>query len=228
MASRTITALLTLLGLAGAALVLISPVPAAAHTYGGCAQGNHPCQPDDGIHRWCYGANIHGFADLQEAATFAMNRIAATTSVSTPRQLNCLSTTDVRFIRQNLGSGVFGMAICADWATPSRPLVCRASDAVISRASIIDAATDSSMPFSDGIAQANDIRRNLRKVSCHEAGHTLGLVHRPLGPVTDRWNWYDGSGGANAEDCMVRGWIEAPRNWLRVSPHNSAHIDGAI
>lgn len=89
---------------------------------------------------------------------------------------------------------------------------------------------DHNVPYSDGDDEAGEVMRNFKKTACHELGHSLGFFHHPLndqGPP-DRGNYYDGSGGTHAQDCMVRGHLEQADNWMRYNQHHRDHINNYL
>lgn len=205
-------------------VVLLATPHARAHNAGeSCDSGAGVCAGDDDVHRWCTAASYDGKQAMINAAEWAMDKIEEDTMITTTKVDECTSATDVRFRDFDL-TGAFGMYQCTDWAGSDHPKKCRASIVSLDRDVIVAAATHAHVLYSNGIMEDDQLRIMLRKTSCHESMHSLGLTHHAGVGQPSRPNWYDGSGGDHAKDCLVSGWIEDPDNWHRVNDYHADRI----
>ncbi len=170
------------------------------------------------------GPSYDGYQGMQNGAIHAMAWLERDTIMTENQSDPCTSGDDSRFVREYLGVGTLGQYSCT--ATGGGTNVCVASILTISRQEIIRLST-TEVEWSDGENETNQIQRVVDKTSCHEMGHSVGLTHHPVPPLSssmDRFVYYDGSNAERQQDCMVSGWIEGEQDWLRINSHDAAHI----
>jgi len=161
---------------------------------------------------------------MKASATWAIQQLAADTVMGETWVSECTGATDIRFLRTDLGTGIYGQADCQDWHGGTT-VVCYAATAAQNLGEQVYALTHTDDAYSDGVEQTGELVRNFRATYCHEAGHTVGFVHHP-DVYTQRFAYYDGSGAADSthrQDCMVRGHLEEDQNWLRINLHHANH-----
>jgi hypothetical protein len=206
--------------------ILVGAGSARADDYIDCAQGYGVCGPDDYTHYYCYGTSLDGKPSLKDAADWVMTLMENQTVMTTVLQSSCASATDVRFHDLDLGFGTRGRYECTTWAGSDHPQVCAAAAVRLDYDQIVLEANDSSWAYSDGVEENGEVRMNVRKTYCHEAGHSLGFLHHPVGDSPPaRANFYDGSGPTYVRDCMVRQHIESGDDgWLKYNQHHQDHL----
>lgn len=139
-------------------------VTASADPYGG-EPGGYSWIADSADHWYCFYVNLIGSARAPYHA--AMQNLASQTDMYDVFTSNCGGSTDVMYLHNpDLGSGVFGMAVCVSLVPGSS-----------TRCDAYWAATNNS-EYSSWLGPGHapldvHINQNIR----HETGHTAGLTH---------------------------------------------------
>lgn len=138
--------------------------PAAAHPNGWVTDGNP--------HRWCYGDSTVGYPTLRDSMAYAINNLDSQTEVNSPDSEACSAEVDIKFARGSADGGR-GLWQCVQYYYGSVD-ICYRSTITINTIQIQN----------DG----GPYELNLRKTTCHEVGHSVGLDHHAI-------------------DCMISGPI---------------------
>lgn len=166
---------------AGASLVLFVPA-AMADPFAQCGI-NKGCKPDNYEHTYCFGGSLAGDG-LQSAAGYSMRNLVAQTIFSKTYMASCTGSTDVVFKRNDSMGSIRGRYTC---------LVPFGFSRMCGRARVeLNSAALANM-------------RNKYKTSCHEVGHSGGLVH----------------GAPN--DCMISGHVTSGH--IHYNGHHVAHLN---
>jgi hypothetical protein len=172
----------------------------AAADHWGTNTADTGANPDGSVHSYCWGAGFD--ADLQDNANEAMGTAldAATEAVAAFDSVCDTSgggQTDVRWADADLPGTRKGQAPCSVFWSGS--IQCDRFQVTLDPAQIDQGSND-------------EIDRS--SVSCHEAGHTVGLTH--------------GSGGGvgGQDDCM-HSWLSPGTGltYVRYSVHHREHIN---
>jgi hypothetical protein len=185
----------------GTALVALGvPSGAGADPFGGEA-GGYPWRADSADHWYCYYNIAAGNRGPYDAAMANLDSQTDMYDVYTP---TCGASTDIMYLNNpNLGSGVFGVALCVSLQTGSNT-VCDAYWVATNLWEYV-------YFLGPGLAPADvHVNQDIR----HETGHTAGLTHSNTSVSAMRSGLLPDLGGYN----FVWGLYEA---------HHVTHINNA-
>jgi hypothetical protein len=178
------------LGLAVGAIQVLLPVAASADPYADTGP-NGGSRPDSDNHTWCF-LNGSPFNNEYQAAygRGASTLDSQTIMTSTFQGYLCDDVhVDVALARaSSLPYGARGMTTCVIWKNYAGN-ICDGSDTYLSNAEL-----------------GSDLHQ-IRKTSCHEWGHTVGLSH------------------GSTDDCMRNGAVPAGSQYERYSQHHVDHVN---
>lgn len=182
---------------ATAAIVVLSAgtaAPASAHSWGpdtGVAWG------DDGTVDYCYLWLEGGYQAPIETALY--DRVDGPTDLRVvPTAGGCNSGTDIRIYVGVDISTLRGNFQCQRFRSSN---VCESGRMYLNRYQLGEGNTTSS-------------KHQIRKTTCHEAGHAVGLNH------------YDYLSGGNGWGCMISGSVPSGSSWENYSAHEiNEHIN---
>jgi hypothetical protein len=181
------------MGLAVAWLVIgPTQAPTSADSFGiGPPTGGYYADPN--LHTWCHGSGFD--TALHNNALYAMNiSLDSDTDVTDFFESCNHSTTDVEWLDANLPDPVRGRYSCQ---TMVNSTTCNHSHVILD-------------PVELNIGINDD--EDTTKTACHEAGHSVGLVHV--------------SGGS---DCMRNGELPFPDSiYYTYNDHHVSHINSAF
>lgn len=178
---------LGLVGFVLASLLAAIPVGAGADDFG-VGPPNAGYRADSYIHTYCFDT---GF-DETTAARYAMGTsLDLDTDISDSEYSYCPSTVDVLWQEVNLAEGVRGSYSC-------RALNGNICDSAYVRLDVAE------------INEGSNDSWDTIKTACHEAGHSVGLIHGDL------------------TDCMRNDEIpNTDVQYRRYNSHHKSHINGA-
>ena len=199
------------------AIATVVALPVAGHA---CNVGS---RTDGRDATWCFTASMDGKPLMRDTARWALNNLVSSTVMTATPVASCDPAVnpgvDYRFADRDLGAGVYGSAECQVWSSST---VCGRYRINANRAEIVAALSSTDDMYSDGAEQSGERELNFKANWCHELGHTVSLEHHPAN-FANRFSYYNGEGD-RARDCMVRGHVEVPSNWLRYNAHHVSDV----
>jgi hypothetical protein len=174
--------------------------PASAEPFGG-EPGGYPWRADSADHWYCFYNIAEGNRGPYHGAMANLDSQTRMYDVFTP---TCGAATDIMYLNNpNLGSGVFGMALCMT-LVPGSSTVCDAYWVATNNWEYV-------YWLGPGYAPADvHVNQNVR----HETGHTAGLTHSNTTVSAMRSGMLPDLGGYNFV-------------WGAYTTHHIGHIDGA-
>lgn len=171
---------------------------------------------------WCLSDSLDGYPLMKDTAHWSAAHVANNTAMSTTAVSACSSSTDMRFVRADLGDGAWGETRAVD-CNNANPPVCDKFNVIQDYSSQVTTLTNEHDPYSDGREENGELELNFKKTWCHEVGHVTSVDHHPA-VFGNRYSYYDDSEPDRVTDCMVRGHIESAADWMRYNQHHKNDI----